>query len=131
MPIPKTPLEYVCLFPADIETVQDGTVYAYTFVDAFDQYLFSMEALPHLNDETILQQISKLMQHPNFIEHRNAQRPFTLVLHKFQHLLPAIKEIIKPLGGAVIVDEMMIIDYLMPALARMYQLMASEGTSSN
>ena len=48
-PIATRPLEYVCLFPADMPTLE-GDVFMFFAIDAFSQFVFNTGVEKQLND---------------------------------------------------------------------------------
>ena len=124
MNIPTTtrPLEYVCLFPADMPTLE-GDAFMFFALDTFSQFVFNTGVEIQLNDELILKHIELLVKDPDFIKHRD--NGFTLVLHKFKHLVFAINAIIKPFNGKVIINDQFVAETFEPFLKSMYQNMAN------
>lgn len=120
MNIPKAtrPLEYVCLFPADIPT-QEGDAYVFFAVDAFSRFAFNTGVESQLNDFIFLKHIQLLTEDAEFLKHRD--NGFTLVLHKFEHLIPSINKIIQPLNGKVIINDPFVAHIVAPFLKSLYQ----------
>ena len=116
------PLEYVCLFPADIPT-QEGDAYLFFAIDTFSEFVFNTGVENQLNDSLILKHIELLINDPEFIKHRS--NGFTLVLHKFEHLIFAINAIIEPFNGKVIINDPFVAQIFEPFLKSMYQNMAN------
>lgn len=52
---------------------------------------------------------------------RHSGMPFTLVLHKYEHLADEINSIIKPLGGTFIINDAFLTVVLTPVLEHMYK----------
>lgn len=119
-PTATRPLEYVCLFPADIPT-QEGDAFMFLAIDTFSEFVFNTGVENQLNDELILKHIELLIEDPNFIKQRD--NGFTLVLHKFEHLIFAINAIIKPFNGKVIINDTFVALNFEPFLKGMYQNM--------
>ena len=122
MNIPKAtrPLEYICLFPTDMPT-QQGDVFVFFALDVFSDFAFNTGTENQLNDSLILKHIKLLVNEPNFIKHRN--QGFTLVLHKFEHLVTDINSIIKPLNGKVIINDPFVAKTFEPFFKVLYQNM--------
>jgi hypothetical protein len=76
-----------------------------------------------LNDELILKHIELLVNDPNFIKHR--ENGFTLVLHKFKHLVFAINAIIEPFNGEILINDQFVAETFEPFLKSMYQNMSN------
>lgn len=121
-PIATRPLEYVCLFPADISFQKDQELFAFFAVDVFSEFAFNTGMENQLNDSLVLKHIQLLINDPNFIKHR--KNGFTLVLHKFQHLTADINTIIKPLNGNLIFNDPFVSKVFEPFLKLFYQNMS-------
>lgn len=121
IPIATRSLEYVCLFPVDFPT-QEGDAFIFAAIDVFSEYAFNTGVENQLNDELILKHIELLVNDPEFIKHRD--NGFTLVLHKFEHLVFAINAIIKPFNGKVIINDPFVAQTFKPFLKNIYQHLA-------
>ena len=107
------PLEYVCLFPADLPT-KEGDVFVFLFVDAYSQLLFNTGVERDREPLTVLKHIDLLMKNKNFCKHK--KNGFTLVLHKYDDLIPLATSIVQPHNGTVIVNAKYVAKVMAPAL---------------
>jgi len=72
-----------------------------------------------LNDQMILKHISLLIENENFKAQR--ENGFTLVLHKYEHLIFAIDQLIKPFKGSVIVNDAFVAKTIENPIKEMYK----------
>ena len=112
------PLEYVCLFPTDIPT-KEGVFFVFFAIDVYSKFIFKTGDEDQLNDKLILKHIALLVNDPIFTQHHH--NGFTLVLHKFKHLVFSIRVIIEPLNGKVIINDHFVAQTFIPFLKNMYQ----------
>jgi hypothetical protein len=110
------------MFPADFQTTEDGDVFAFFFVDAYNQFLFNTGMERDCKPDTVLKHINLLTQHKEFLRHKG--KPFTLVLHKFWELEEPINAIITPLNGKVVFNDTVVAQVVMPVLKVLYKNMA-------
>lgn len=120
---PSRPLEYVCLFPADVPTQVDGDVFLFIAVDAYTQFMFNTGVEKDREPHTVLKHIALLMKDKEFMRHRD--NGFTLVLHKYQEQKDAIEAIIKPYNGKVIFDDPYLSKIVMPVLEVLFKHFAN------
>ncbi len=123
MPLKATkPLQYVCLFPADMPTQKDGDVFIFMFVDAYSGFAFNPLVEHDREPDTVLKNISALLQTPDFINQNT--NGFTIVLHKYDNILAQANELVKPYNGKVIIDAIYVTQIVMPVLQHMFSHMA-------
>jgi len=70
-----------------------------------------------------LKHIKLLTQNEQFVNGR--PESFTLILHKYEELRPDIEKMIAPLGGSMIVDDVVVTEYLSPIIEHVYQYFIS------
>lgn len=100
---PTKPCEVISLFPADLSPNDDGSIMFYVVLDSFSEFLFQLEVANANTELNLLNSIKQLMKNKNFNLYNH---PFTLVLHKYEHLRNEIESIIKPYGGTFVVDDL-------------------------
>lgn len=116
------PLEFVCFFPVEFTTKQDGDVYVYLAMDVFSQFVFMLGTGKDREIENVLINLGKLMQHKDFLKHRD--KGFTMVFHKYEEYRPAIEAILLPNNGKMVVDDLFLTKKMMPVIKEMYKFMA-------
>jgi hypothetical protein len=99
----KRPLEYICFFPAEFPTRDDGDVYAFIFVDVYSGFVIMTGMRKNSDYATILKHIRLFTRDKDFIKHKGS--PFTLVLHKYEEIKEDILNIIGPLKGEVLIND--------------------------
>ena len=122
MPLIATrPLEYVCLFPADIPTEVDGDVFVFMFVDAYSRFLFKPMMEKDREPQTVLKCIGALLENKDFMQQN--KNGFTIVLHKYHDIVLQAKQLVIPHKGNVIVNDAYVTQVVMPVLQRMFEHM--------
>jgi hypothetical protein len=112
------PLEYICFFPAEFPTRDDGDVYAFMFVDVYSEFLIMTGMEKDRSHKNVLKHIRLLTRHKDFQLHRG--KPFTLVLHKFEEISIDIFRIIKPFKGKVLIDDAFVAEKVSPVLESLF-----------
>ena len=69
----------------------------------------------------VLKHISLLVEDDKFKAHR--ENGFTLVLHKYEHLIFAINQLIKPFNGSVIINDEFVAKTIEEPIKEMYKFM--------
>ena len=116
------PLQYVCLFPADIPTEKEGDVFIFMFVDAHSGFVFKPLIERDREPDTVLKNISALLQNPDFIKQNT--NGFTIVLHKYNSIIDQANALVKPYKGKVIINDAYVIQIVMPLLKQMFTHMS-------
>jgi hypothetical protein len=78
------PFEYLCFFPVELPTRDDGDVYAYIFLDVYSEFLIMSGIEKDRSHKTILKHNRLLIKNKDFLEHKGV--PFTLVMHKYKEI---------------------------------------------
>lgn len=125
MHIATRPSEYICFFPAEFPTRDDGDVYAFIFVDAYSEFVIMTGMEKDRDHATILKNIRLLTCNKDFLKHKGS--PFTLVLHKYQEIKKDILDIIGPLKGKVIFDDPMVAEHVTPVLESLFASLAGKS----
>jgi len=112
------PCEVISFFPADMSPDDNGSLMIYLALDSFSEFLFQLGTSKEDNHTNLLNAIGQLMKHQDFNLYTH---PFTLVLHKYEDLRPQIEEIIKPRGGALIVNDSYVNQKMTPILKMMFE----------
>lgn len=118
------PSEYICFFPAEFPTRDDGDVYAFIFVDAYSEFVIMTGMEKDRSHKTILKHIRLLTLHKDFQIHKG--KPFTLVLLKYEEIKKEILDIIGPLKGKVIFDDPMVAEHVTPVLESLFASLAGK-----
>ncbi len=118
------PLEYICLYPIEIPTEQDGDAYAFFAVDGYSNFAFMTGVEKDASEKSVLKHIDLLVKHENFTS--KLEQPFTLVLHKYEHLRTSVSSIISPLGGSMLVDDAYVTKVVTPVMKNMFKHLAGE-----
>lgn len=121
---PTRPLEYVCFFPAEFPTRDDGDVYAFIFVDAYSEFVIMTGMGKDRSHKTILEHIRLFTSHKDFQMHKG--KPFTLLLHKYDEITDDILHIIKPFKGKVIIDDAFVAEKITPVLETLFSSLAGK-----
>lgn len=116
------PLEYICFFPAEIPTRNDGDVYTFIFVDVYSGYVIMTGTEKSKSKETILKHIRLLTRDKDFLKYKG--EPFTLVLHKYEELKDDILQIIEPLKGSVLINDVFVAEKITPVLESLFATLA-------
>ena len=118
------PLEYICFFPTEFPTRDDGDVYAFIFVDAYSEFVIMTGMDKDRDHATILKHIRLLTCNNDFL--RQKGKPFTIVLHKYEEIKEDILKIIGPLKGKVIFDDPMVAEHVTPVLESLFASLAGK-----
>jgi hypothetical protein len=121
-----TPLEYLCFYPAEFPTRDDGDVYAFMFVDVYSEFLIMTGLEKDRSPKTILKHISLLKQNRDFLKHKGV--PFTLVLHKYEEITPEILQVIKPLNDKVLIDDVFVAEKVSPVLESLFASLTGKAS---
>ena len=119
------PLQYVCFFPTEFSTKQDGDLYVYLALDIYSQKLFNLGVFKDNQPLTVLKHIELLMNDKDFKLHRD--KGFTLILHKYKSVEPQINTIIAPYKGKVIFNDAYIVDNMMPAIENIFKYISNKN----
>jgi hypothetical protein len=120
------PLQYVCLFQAEIPTKEDGDIYTYLAVDVFTDFVFITGFEKDRSPRNILNHTRFLLQHPDFKAALQELGQFTLVYHKFAQIADQIKAIIEPAGGSLRIDDAMVTRVVTPVLKHLFEYLANK-----
>lgn len=126
MIIATRPSQYICFFPTEFSTRNDGDVYAFIFVDAYSEFVIMTGMEKDRDHATILKHIRLLTRNKDFLKHKGS--PFTLVLHKYQEIQEEILDIIEPLKGSVIYDDPMVAEHVTPVLESLFAALAGKSS---
>jgi hypothetical protein len=116
-------LQYVCLFQADFPTQSDGDVFLYLAVDAYSGFVFITGYEKQRSPELVVKHIKLLLENKDFISEYQKQKSFTLVLHKFEELRPAIEPIIQNMNGRMVVSDLMVTEIVLPVMEEMFKFL--------
>ncbi len=112
------PLQYVCLFSVDMPTAE-GDAFIFLAVDVFSEFVFMTGIEKDRNKKNVIKHVKLLVNHKEF--QRKLPVPFTLVFHKYKTLTKDINKIIKPLGGKMIVDDILVTEALLPVVEDLFK----------
>jgi hypothetical protein len=112
------PLQYLCLYSIEVPT-KEGDAFAFVAVDIFSEFLFLTGVEKNRGKRNVLKHIKLLLQQEQFLKGR--PESFTLVLHKYEELRADVEKIIAPLGGHMIVDDLLVTKHLVPVIEHVYQ----------
>lgn len=119
------PSEYICFFPAEFPTRDDGDVYAFMFVDVYSEFLIMTGMEKDRSHKTILKHIRLLTKNKDFLKHKGSL--FTLVLHKYEEISIDILKIIKPFKGKVLIDDAFVAEIVSPVLESLFASLAGKS----
>ena len=117
-------LEYICLYPVEMPTEKDGNAYAFLAVDGYSKMAFMTGLEKDASDEIVLKHIDLLVKHKDIVD--KLEEPFTLVLHKYEHLRTSISSIIHPLSGSMLVDDAYVAKVATPVIENMFKHLADK-----
>lgn len=123
------PLEYLCFFPAEIPTRDDGDVYAFMFVDVYSEFVIMTGMEKDRSLKTILKHIRLLTKNKDFLKHKGS--PFTLVVHKYEEITEEILHILKPHNGKVLIDDAFVAVKVAPVLESLFSSLAGKAKSGH
>jgi hypothetical protein len=83
----------------------EGKAFVFLAVDSFSEFVFSIGVASTLNDTTIIKHLKLLTENMDFKNGLLRQKSFTIVLSDYEHILPELNEMVKPLGGKVVINK--------------------------
>ena len=98
--------------------VAEGKAFIYLAVDAYSEFAFQPNIEMDTTPETIVKQISLLIQNPDFVRH--LYNGFTLVLNQYQELAAQINAIIEPVNGKLLFNEAYHAKVMNPVIESMF-----------
>lgn len=120
---PTKPKEVICLYPMELPTAK-GDVYFFMAVDVVSHFVFQLGMEKQNNEDSLLKNIQKLMDNKDFNIHK--EQPFTLVLHKYEHLRPKIEAIIQPHKGSLVIDDPYLTQHVAPVMAHIVKNLSQQ-----
>jgi hypothetical protein len=121
------PLEYICFFPAEFTTRDDGDVYAFMFVDVYSEFVIMTGMEKDRGHKTILKHIRLLTKNKDFLKHKGS--PFTLVMHKYEEITEEILHILKPHNGKVLIDDAFVAVKVAPVIESLFASLAGKAAT--
>lgn len=115
------PLQYVCLFSVDMPTTE-GDAFVFMAVDVFSDFVFMTGVENDRNKKNVLKHVKLLVNQKEF--KKKLPVPFTLVFHKYEALRKDINKIINPLGGKMIVDDLLVAKVLTPVVKDLFKTLS-------
>lgn len=112
--IPTRPGEIICLVPIALNTRQDGTVHMFMMMDAYTEHMYQAGVERGEDVEHVLKQVQLLLRNARFRE--VMQEPFTIVSTEYEDYRGEIEDLIIPLGGSLVVDEIYATSHLREAI---------------
>jgi len=112
------PGEYLVVYPIEFPPVKTGTVYIFVAIDVYSEFCFHLETEQDMSSATMLKNIGRLIENKDFLHHRD--KGFTLVLHKYEEVLPEMLKIISPYGGKVIFSDPFVASVIVPFAETMF-----------
>jgi len=106
MKITTRPLERIYITAFGKETIEDGIVYTFLALDDYSEYLFMLGTERVLNEKTLLNNITNLLNKKDFC--KNLTNKFTLILPFGNDIKNEIDTIISSYNGNVIFDEKLV-----------------------
>jgi len=113
------PFEYICFYPVEIPTRDEGDVYTFVAVDVYSRYLMITGTEKDRSNNTVLKHIRLLTEHKDFVKHKGEK--FTLVVHAFRDIVEDIDRIIEPLNGKVIIDDSFVTEIITPVIEHLFE----------
>jgi len=120
-PISKKPFDHLAFLYVKLNT-QEGAIYAFFAVDAFDGYAINLDVERDLSPESILKNVYLLCEHPVFSKRK--KKEFTLIMEEHEELSERIFAILEPENGKVIFNKKLNNVISNPFLAGMKKIMA-------
>lgn len=118
------PLHYVCLFAPDIPEDEGGGI-VFLAKDIYSGFVYMTGVERVREKEKILKHVKLLVEHAEFVNQRN--KPFVLVLHKYEELREDIENIIKPYGGSMMVDSTWVIKEFTRVMEDLFKKSSTPG----
>lgn len=120
------PFEHICFYPVEFPT-KDGGCYIFIWVDAFSHFLFQTGIENKVDDHLILKHLHLFLNDPNFVLYFR-HLPLSLFLHKYDHLVPSINEVLKPANGKTVVHDQYVAKIVVPVMEQLFSfLMEKKG----
>lgn len=95
--------EVICVLPIALQTSKDGKDFMFLVMDVASEFIFQAGVEEGDNIENVATQLLILMENTEFNVHKD--RPFTLVMTKYEEYRGLIENIIAPYNGKFLVDE--------------------------
>jgi hypothetical protein len=98
----EVPLEYACLFLPHSAAANDNR-YSFTAINEYAGTAFYSGIEKDNSAKSLLKRLKQLMVHIEFVKPKN--KPFKIILHKYQEAEKQINKIIASYNGVVVFDE--------------------------